>query len=224
MVFHCSVSQLEAVTRAFASRKMTPQQIKFTPNYGVVMKISHLVNRFQHAFAISVTSCLVATTATVLAHTGNTPDEKESKVDCRTVFNFTFPKLIEFMSEIDCNQFISSNSDWNWRYPNSYFDRPFISAFSPRTRKQEPGLRFFRRIVAFEIEGQAIQEAYDNIFTKVKNFPDKQLPKRLIRMDTVNDIKDETHIWFGFSSEDKGWAVVCAPECAPEYLFLIEKR
>jgi hypothetical protein len=139
------------------------------------------------------------------------------------VFNFTFPKIIEFMSEIDCNQFISSNSDWNWRYPNSYFDRPFISAFSPRTRKPEPGMRFFRRIAAYEVQGQDIQDAYDNIFIKLKNFPEKQLPKRLIRMDTVNDIKDETHIWFGFSSEDKGWAVVCAPECAPEYLFIIEK-
>ena len=96
------------------------------------MKISHLVNRFQYTFNVALTSCLLASTPAVLAHTGNTPDEKENKVDCRTVFNFTFPKLIEFMSEIDCNQFISSNSDWNWRYPNSYFDRPFISAFGLR--------------------------------------------------------------------------------------------
>ena len=167
---------------------------------------------------------LITLQPVVYAHSGAQPDEKESKVDCRTVFNFTFPKLIEFMSEIDCNQFISSNSEWIWRYPNSYFDRPFISAFSPLTRKAEPGMRFFRRIAAYEVQGQDIKDAYDNIFIKVKNFPEKQLPKRLIRMDTVNDIKDEAHIWFGFSSEDKGWAVVCAPECAPEFFFIIEKR
>jgi hypothetical protein len=43
----------------------------------------------------------------VYAHTGAQPDEKESKVDCRSVFNFTFPKILDFMAEIDCNQFIT---------------------------------------------------------------------------------------------------------------------
>jgi hypothetical protein len=188
------------------------------------MKYLPFVSRHPKLLSAFFVAGLMTLQPVVYAHSGAQPDEKESKVDCRAVFNFTFPKILDFMAEIDCNQFISSNSDWNWRYPNSYFDRPFISAFSPRTRKPEPGMRFFRRIAAYEVQGQDIQDAYDNIFIKLKNFPEKQLPKRLIRMDTVNDIKDETHIWFGFSSDDKGWAVVCAPECAPEYLFIIEKR
>ena len=183
------------------------------------MSSKPFVNQQKKLFSALLVCGLLSTHSLGLAHTGTQPDEKESKVDCRAVFNFTFPKILETFATIDCNQFIFNNDDWNWRYPNSYFDRPFISAFSPRTRKPEPGMRFFRRIAAYEVQGQDIQDAYDNIFVKVKNFPDKQLPKRLIRMDTINDIKDETHIWFGFSSEDKGWAVVCAPECAPEYLF-----
>ena len=88
----------------------------------------------------------------VMAHTGPNPDPKEAEVDCRKVFNFTFPNLLDFVAKIDCNQFISSNDDWHWRYPNSYFDPPFISAFSPRTRKPEPGMRFFRRLSATEVE------------------------------------------------------------------------
>jgi hypothetical protein len=160
----------------------------------------------------------------VMAHNGQVPDEKEQKVDCRTLFNFTFPKILDFMTSIDCNQFISNNDDWIWRYPNSYFDRPFISAFSPRTRKAEPGVRFFRRISAYEADAAERQEAYETIFKNLRNFPDKQAPKRMIRMDTVNDIKDETQIYFGFNSEEAGWAVVCAPDCGPEYFFLIEKR
>jgi len=160
----------------------------------------------------------------VMAHNGQVPDEKEQKVDCRTLFNFTFPKILDFMTNIDCNQFISNNDDWIWRYPNSYFDRPFISAFSPRTRKAEPGIRFFRRISAYEADAAERQEAYETIFKNLRNFPDKQAPKKMIRMDTVNDIKDETQIYFGFNSEDAGWAVVCAPDCGPEYFFLIEKR
>lgn len=191
---------------------------------GTTVKYLSFVSRHPKLLSAFFIAGLMTLQPVVYAHSGAQPDEKESKVDCRAVFNFTFPKILDFMAEIDCNQFISSNSDWNWRYPNSYFDRPFISAFSPRSRKAEPGMRFFRRIAAYEVQGQDIQDAYDNIFIKLKNFPEKQLPKRLIRMDTVNDIKDETHIWFGFSSEDKGWAVVCAPECAPEYLFIIEKR
>ena len=159
-----------------------------------------------------------------MAHNGQVPDEKEQKVDCRTLFNFTFPKVLDFMTNIDCNQLISNNDDWLWRYPNSYFDRPFISAFSPRTRKPEPGLRFFRRISAYEADAAERQEAYETIFKNLRNFPDKQAPKKMIRMDTVNDIKDETQIYFGFNSEEAGWAVVCAPDCAPEYFFLIEKR
>ena len=162
--------------------------------------------------------------SSVMAHNGQVPDEKEQQVDCRTLFNFTFPKILDFMTSIDCNQFISNNDDWIWRYPNSYFDRPFISAFSPRTRKVEPGIRFFRRISAYEADAAERQEAYETIFKNLRNFPDKQAPKRMIRMDTVNDIKDETQIYFGFNSEEAGWAVVCAPDCGPEYFFLIEKR
>jgi len=158
------------------------------------------------------------------SHTGNTPDANEPEVDCRKVFNFTFPTILGFVAKIDCNQFITSSDDWIWRYPNSYFDSPFISAFSPRTRKPEPGLRFFRRLSATETDQEGAQLAYDTIFKKIRNFPDNQPPQRLIRMDTVNDIKDESQAWFGFSSEDKGWVVICAPQCAPEYLFLLEKR
>lgn len=169
-------------------------------------------------------ACMVAFNSSVGAHTGPNPDPKEVNVDCRKVFNFTFPTLLEFVAKIDCNQFISSSDDWIWRYPNSYFDSPFISAFSPRTRKPEPGLRFFRRLSATEVDADQAQQAYDTIFKKIRTFPDKQPPKRLIRMNTVNDIKDESQAWFGFSSDDKGWVVICAPECAPEYLFLLEKR
>lgn len=160
----------------------------------------------------------------VMAHTGQVPDPNEQQVDCRTLFNFTFPKILEFMTTIDCNQFISNNDDWIWRYPNSYFDRPFVSAFSSRTRKPEPGLRFFRRVSAYELDEADSLETYEAIFKNLRFFPDKHPPKRLIRMDTINDIRDETHIWFGFNSDDAGWAVVCAPECAPEYFFLVEKR
>jgi hypothetical protein len=179
-----------------------------------------MVKRFKLALVLVYTwSAGIA-----LAHNGQVPDEKEQQVDCRTLFNFTFPKILDFMTSIDCNQFISNNEDWTWRYPNSYFDRPFISAFSPRTRKAETGTRFFRRISAYEADEAERQEAYETIFKNLRNFPDKHPPKRMIRMDTVNDIKDETQIYFGFNSEDSGWAVVCAPDCAPEYFFLIEKR
>jgi len=176
----------------------------------------------KNKLAVFAASWLMGGSA--MAHTGNAPDPNELKVDCRTTFNFTFPKLIEFMAVIDCNQFISNNEDWVWRYPNSYFDRPFVSAFSPRTRKAEPGIRFFRRLSAYEVDDAGSKQAYESIFKKIQNFPDSQPPKRLIRMDTINDIKDETQVWFGFNSQDKGWAVVCAPDCAPEYFFLIEKR
>lgn len=176
----------------------------------------------KNTFAVMTAALLMG--GPVMAHNGQVPDEKEQQVDCRTLFNFTFPKILDFMTSIDCNQFISNNDDWTWRYPNSYFDRPFISAFSPRTRKSEPGIRFFRRISAYEADAAERQEAYETIFKNLRNFPEKQAPKRMIRMDTVNDIKDETQIYFGFNSEEAGWAVVCAPDCAPEYFFLIEKR
>ena len=85
-------------------------------------------------------------------------------------------------------------------------------------------MRFFRGLSATEVDAEQTQLAYDTIFKKIRTFPDQQAPKRLIRMDTVNDIKDEQQAWFGFSSDEKGWVVICAPDCAPEYLFLLEKR
>ena len=51
---------------------------------------------------------LLALSGLAGAHTGPNPDPKEAQVDCRKVFNFTFPSMLEFVAKIDCNQFISS--------------------------------------------------------------------------------------------------------------------
>ena len=55
-------------------------------------------------------AALIATvimSGTALAHNGQVPDEKEQQVDCRTLFNFTFPKILDFMTSIDCSDTFS---------------------------------------------------------------------------------------------------------------------
>ena len=85
---------------------------------GTTVKYLPFVSRHPKLLSALFMTGLMTLQPVVYAHSGAQPDEKESKVDCRAVFNFTFPKILDFMAEIDCNQFISSNSDWNWNCNN----------------------------------------------------------------------------------------------------------
>jgi hypothetical protein len=62
--------------------------------------------------------------------------------------------------------------------------------------------------------------------TFVKNLPtywETAPPVRLVKLVAHNDLGHKFDAYFGFRSDGEGWVALCAPECAPEYVFLMKK-
>jgi hypothetical protein len=165
---------------------------------------------------------LLSAPALCFAHSDN-HEAQEEEVDCENHLASAFPELLKPFARLECDQFIVNPADWQWRYPNSYFDRPYIPAFAPKPKKQVAGMRLFRQLDAEEVSSAQIPELHEHKFGKIRSYKQAQPPKRLIRLKATNDLGDSMDVWFGLLTDDRGWVSICAPVCAPEYLFLIER-
>ena len=165
---------------------------------------------------------LLCAPALSLAHNDNHEAEEE-EVECENHLAESFPELLKPYARLECDQFIVNPANWQWRYPNSYFDRPYIAAFAPKPKKQVAGMRLFRQLIAEEIAPEQIAELHQTKFSKIRSYSQTQAPQRLIRLNATNDLGDTMDVWFGLMNEDKGWVTICAPKCAPEYFFLTER-
>ena len=165
---------------------------------------------------------LLCAPALALAHNDG-KDADEEEVECENHLAETFPELLKPYARLECDQFIVNPQNWIWRYPGSYFDRPYIPAFAPKPKKQVGGMRLFKELSAEEIEASQIAELHQSKFSKIRSYKQTQPPQRLVKLKATNDLGDSMEVWFGLLSEDKGWVTTCTPVCAPEYFFLIER-
>ncbi|HYJ18575.1 MAG TPA: hypothetical protein VEW72_05330 [Burkholderiales bacterium] len=138
----------------------------------------------------------------------------------------TLPEGIARPANLQCTpafQQIIANEGWNWRYPGSFFDRPFIPAFAPKPSHGKVGPRFFTGFEAQELPRSDVIAQHDKFAKEIPTYREKSAPARILKLVATNDLGHELDAYFGFRSEREGWVVLCAPECAPENLFLFEK-
>jgi hypothetical protein len=118
---------------------------------------------------------------------------------------------------------IVANGTWNWRYPGSFFDRPFIPAYAPKASQGKAGARFFTRFETRELAPEEIRARHEQFAAELPTYPDAAPPARMLQLVAVNDLGHELDAYYGFRSERDGWVVLCTPACATENMFLIEK-
>jgi hypothetical protein len=136
------------------------------------------------------------------------------------------PPEIAASGYIQCTpsmQMIVSNGAWNWRYPGSFFDRPFIPAYAPQASQGQGGARYFTRFETRELDAGEIRERHEKFAAELPTYREKALPSRILQLVAINDLGHELDAYFGFRSERDGWVVLCTPTCATENMFLIEK-
>ncbi len=162
--------------------------------------------------------------APLLSHAhsdANQADDDEA--ECENHLAESFPELLRPYAKLECDQFIVNPPEWQWRYPGSYFDRPYIPAFAPKPKKLVGGMRLYKELHAEEVSAAQIAELHESKFSKIRSYKQAQPPQRLVHLKATNDLGDSMDVWFGLHSETKGWVSMCAPVCAPEYFFLIER-
>ena len=136
------------------------------------------------------------------------------------------PPAIASPAHLQCTpafQQIVSNDGWSWRYPGSFFDRPFIPAYAPKSSHGKGGPRFFTGFETRELTQDEVRAQHERFANDMPTYREKVAPARILKLVATNDLGHVLDAYFGFRSEREGWVVMCAPECAPENLFLIEK-
>ncbi len=74
-----------------------------------------------------------------------------------------------------------------------------------------------------ELTATDARERHETFAKDLPTYRETVPPARLVKLVAHNDLGHELDAYFGFRSDGEGWVVLCAPECAPEYLFLIQK-
>jgi len=136
------------------------------------------------------------------------------------------PEAVAKVASVECNpsaQTIVARDGWSWRYPGSFFDRPIIPAYAPMDSRQTGGPRYFTEFKATELSAADARKRHEMFAKDLPTYRETSPPMRLVKLVAHNDLGHEMDAYFGFRSDGGGWVVLCAPECAPEYLFLMQK-
>jgi len=136
------------------------------------------------------------------------------------------PEAVAKVASVECNpsaQTIVARDGWSWRYPGSFFDRPIIPAYAPMDSRQTGGPRYFTEFKATELSAADARKRHEMFAKDLPTYRETFPPMRLVKLVAHNDLGHEMDAYFGFRSDGGGWVVLCAPECAPEYLFLMQK-
>ena len=137
------------------------------------------------------------------------------------------PKQLGKTATVICTpsaQMIVAGEGWAWRFPGSYFDRPSIPAYSPLASRPQAGGRYFTRFKATELSNGEIKMLHDTFVKTLVTYPDAQPPARIVKLVARNDQGHLMDAYFGFRSHSDGRVALCAPACAPEFYFLINRH
>jgi hypothetical protein len=136
------------------------------------------------------------------------------------------PEPVAKVASVECNpsaQTIVARDGWNWRYPGSFFDRPIIPADAPMDSRHMGGPRYFTEFTATELTATDARKRHETFAKDLPTYRETAPPARLVKLVAHNDLGHALDAYFGFRSDGDGWVVLCAPECAPEYLFLMHR-
>ncbi|MEO8039567.1 MAG: hypothetical protein ABI794_12420 [Betaproteobacteria bacterium] len=114
---------------------------------------------------------------------------------------------------------------WQWRYPNSWFDRPIAPAWAPAASIDEPGPKYFTGMTVTALEGDAAAAQHALLASAVPAYGEAFAtpPAKIYRVSVENNLGHEMDLWFPQKGPDDLWAILCVPECRPDYAFIIQK-
>jgi hypothetical protein len=178
-------------------------------------------------FSIFIVAALACGLA--LAHPEDDKAAPHAVIDCEHPAPGTateLPAEIADIAYLQCTpamQMLVANEGWSWRYPGSFFDRPFIPAYAPEASQGTGGARYFSGFSTRDLSADEVRERHAQFARTLPNYRQDAAPERIVMLEAKNDLGHVVDAYFGFRSGDSGWVVMCTPQCAPENMFLIQK-
>jgi hypothetical protein len=139
----------------------------------------------------------------------------------------TLPREVADAATVVCMpsaQMIVAREGWSWRFPGSFFDRPSIPAYSPAGSRSDAGGRYFTDFAATELTASEVRELHARFSRTLATYTDKAPPARIVKLVAGNDQGYAIDAYFGFRSTSEGWIALCAPDCAAELFFMINRQ
>jgi hypothetical protein len=121
-------------------------------------------------------------------------------------------------------QLIMANPDWSWRYSGSFFDTPRIPAGAHDDLMGIPPPYFFTKIETVQYSDADAQSLSAVLAGKVVTYTPQVEINKLLEFRLHGNHETIANLMVAFESESKGWILVCAPDCRPEYVILFEER
>jgi hypothetical protein len=176
-------------------------------------------------------ACAAATTGAALAHGDHgTGRPGPDLLDCEhlpTDAVTTLPAPLGDWARVECSpsgQMLAPGSQWSWRYPATYVVRPQAPAWSPAASVGTPGAKYFIDFRLAPLDAAARDAEHVRLLrdSPTYKFWFDAPASEAWRLIAENNLGHEFEIVFPKDRKGRWWAILCVPDCRPEYAFLME--
>ncbi len=120
-------------------------------------------------------------------------------------------------------QRIVASQTWSWRYSGSFFNSPNVPAHAHIAARGMMPPFYFKKVWAEELSADEADKRSEQLSKQLETYqPDEKIAAMTI-VRAENNYGHVTEIFMPMQSENSGWAIVCAPQCQPDYVILIRK-
>lgn len=124
---------------------------------------------------------------------------------------------------LPAGQRIVANQTWSWHYSGSFFNTPNIPAHAHIAARGMTPPFYFKKVWAEELSPDEADKRSALLSKQIVTYqPDTKISGMTI-VRAENNYGHVTEIFMPMQSEKLGWAIVCAPECQPDYVIVISK-
>jgi hypothetical protein len=129
------------------------------------------------------------------------------------------PAPIDRWATLACfptGQRLTQGSGWQWRYPGSYLVTPFLPAEAPLASRETPGAKYFVHLDVARLDVDEAAAVHERLAQSLGVYERTPAPQALYRVEAGNNLGHDFELFFSMTSDDAGWAILCAPDCRPE--------
>ncbi len=139
----------------------------------------------------------------------------------------TLPGVLGEAGQIMCmptGQRIVASPEWTWRYTGSFFNVPNVPSFAHSDSQLETPPFYFKKVSAEELNGEEADRRSAALAQQIETYRPGNSISSMTIVKAENNYGHITEIVMPMKSRNDGWAIVCAPQCQPDYVIIIRKR
>ena len=120
-------------------------------------------------------------------------------------------------------QRIVASQAWSWRYSGSFFNTPTVPAYAHIESQEMVPPFYFKKVWVEELSSDEAGKRSEQLSKQIATYRPGNKIAGMTIVKAENNYGHVTEIFMPMQSENKGWAIVCAPECQPGFVILISK-